>query len=158
MPAQHPYAASCVRGEAPSQAIPASVEITSFGLGEDLDRVQRLAEMGVARVAPMFPPAKAGYGPTYPRPVDENHAADQGLDLTEVDLRRRVIVPRPRPGTTARGRPGAPKRTPLPDLHCAATHEVRRPAAGRALADLSRPEASFPKCLTEKELSDSSMM
>jgi hypothetical protein len=38
---------------------PHSIEITSFGLGEDLDRVKRLAEMGVARVVPMFPPEKA---------------------------------------------------------------------------------------------------
>ena len=38
---------------------PASIEITSFGLGEDLDRVKRLAEAGVARVVPMFPPEKA---------------------------------------------------------------------------------------------------
>src|SRR5205085_97814 len=38
---------------------PAGIEITSFGLGEDLDRVKRLAEMGVARVVPMFPPEKA---------------------------------------------------------------------------------------------------
>jgi probable F420-dependent oxidoreductase len=38
---------------------PASIEITSFGLGEDLDRLKRLAEMGVARVVPMFPPEKA---------------------------------------------------------------------------------------------------
>ena len=38
---------------------PASIEITSFGLGDDLDRVKRLAEMGVARVVPMFPPDKA---------------------------------------------------------------------------------------------------
>ena len=38
---------------------PASIEITSFGLGEDLDRVKRLAEMGVARVVPMFPPENA---------------------------------------------------------------------------------------------------
>src|SRR6266699_2282475 len=38
---------------------PDSIEITSFGLGEDLDRVKRLAEMGVARVVPMFPPEKA---------------------------------------------------------------------------------------------------
>src|SRR5207237_10659277 len=37
----------------------ASIEITLFGLGEDLDRVKRLAEMGVARVVPMFPPEKA---------------------------------------------------------------------------------------------------
>jgi alkanesulfonate monooxygenase SsuD/methylene tetrahydromethanopterin reductase-like flavin-dependent oxidoreductase (luciferase family) len=37
---------------------PASIEITMFGLGEDLDRVKRLAEMGVARVVPMFPPEK----------------------------------------------------------------------------------------------------
>jgi hypothetical protein len=29
---------------------PASIEITLFGLGEDLDRVKRLAEMGVTRV------------------------------------------------------------------------------------------------------------
>ena len=38
---------------------PDSIEITSFGLGEDLDRVKRLNEMGVTRVAPMFPPEKA---------------------------------------------------------------------------------------------------
>ena len=38
---------------------PASIEITSFALGEDPDRVKRLAEMGVARVVPMFPPDKA---------------------------------------------------------------------------------------------------
>jgi alkanesulfonate monooxygenase SsuD/methylene tetrahydromethanopterin reductase-like flavin-dependent oxidoreductase (luciferase family) len=38
---------------------PASIEITSFALGEDPDRVKRLAEMGVARVVPMFPPEKA---------------------------------------------------------------------------------------------------
>src|SRR5215813_10841956 len=38
---------------------PASIEITSFALGEDPDRVKRLAEMGVSRVVPMFPPAKA---------------------------------------------------------------------------------------------------
>src|ERR1700758_891175 len=38
---------------------PASIEITSFAVGEDPDRVKRLAEMGVARVVPMFPPDKA---------------------------------------------------------------------------------------------------
>jgi len=38
---------------------PAGLEITSFALGEDLDRVERLNEMGVARVVPMFPPEKA---------------------------------------------------------------------------------------------------
>ena len=38
---------------------PASIEITSFALGEDLDRVKRLADIGVARVVPMFPPDKA---------------------------------------------------------------------------------------------------
>ena len=38
---------------------PASIEITSFGLGEDLERVLRLAEMGVARVVPFFPSEKA---------------------------------------------------------------------------------------------------
>jgi hypothetical protein len=38
---------------------PASIEITLFGLGEDPDRVKRLAEMGVTRVVPMFPPEKA---------------------------------------------------------------------------------------------------
>jgi probable F420-dependent oxidoreductase len=38
---------------------PASIEITSFAFGEDLDRVMRLKEMGVARVVPMFPPEKA---------------------------------------------------------------------------------------------------
>jgi alkanesulfonate monooxygenase SsuD/methylene tetrahydromethanopterin reductase-like flavin-dependent oxidoreductase (luciferase family) len=38
---------------------PDSIEITSFGLGEDLDRVKRLADLGVARIVPMFPPEKA---------------------------------------------------------------------------------------------------
>jgi hypothetical protein len=37
----------------------AAIEITSFALGEDPDRVKRLNEMGVTRVAPMFPPEKA---------------------------------------------------------------------------------------------------
>jgi len=35
------------------------IEITSFAIGEDLDRVKRLNEMGVARAVPMFPPEKA---------------------------------------------------------------------------------------------------
>src|SRR5438067_1905971 len=38
---------------------PAGIEITSFALGEDPDRVKRLNEMGVARVVPMFPTEKA---------------------------------------------------------------------------------------------------
>ena len=38
---------------------PASIEITSFGLGEDLDRLKRLKDLGVARVVPMFPPEKS---------------------------------------------------------------------------------------------------
>ena len=38
---------------------PKSMEITLFGLAEDADRLKRLAEMGVARVVPMFPPQKA---------------------------------------------------------------------------------------------------
>src|SRR5271169_2493651 len=38
---------------------PAAIEITSFALGEDIDRVKRLNEMGVTRVVPMFPPEKA---------------------------------------------------------------------------------------------------
>ena len=38
---------------------PASLEISLFGIGENLDRVKRFAEMGVARVVPMFPPEKA---------------------------------------------------------------------------------------------------
>jgi probable F420-dependent oxidoreductase len=37
----------------------ASIEISLFGLGDDLDRVKRLAELGVTRVVPMFPPEKA---------------------------------------------------------------------------------------------------
>jgi probable F420-dependent oxidoreductase len=35
------------------------IEITSFAIGEDLDRVKRLNEMGVTRVVPMFPPERA---------------------------------------------------------------------------------------------------
>ena len=38
---------------------PASLEITSFGLSEDLDRLKRLKDLGVARVVPMFPPEKS---------------------------------------------------------------------------------------------------
>jgi probable F420-dependent oxidoreductase len=38
---------------------PASIEITSFGLGEDLDRVNHLADLGVARVVASFSPQKA---------------------------------------------------------------------------------------------------
>jgi probable F420-dependent oxidoreductase len=38
---------------------PASIEITSFGLGEDLDRLKRLRDLGVARVVPMLPPEKS---------------------------------------------------------------------------------------------------
>jgi probable F420-dependent oxidoreductase len=38
---------------------PASIEITSFGVGEDLDRVKRLADRGVARVVASFPAEKA---------------------------------------------------------------------------------------------------
>jgi probable F420-dependent oxidoreductase len=33
---------------------PASIEVSLFGLGDDLDRLKRLAELGVARVVPMF--------------------------------------------------------------------------------------------------------
>jgi hypothetical protein len=40
-------------------ANPASIEITSFGLAEDLDRLKRLKELGVARVVPMFPSEKS---------------------------------------------------------------------------------------------------
>jgi len=39
---------------------PASIEVSLFGLAEDLDRVKRLADLGVTRVVPMFPPEKAG--------------------------------------------------------------------------------------------------
>src|SRR5229473_2024223 len=45
--------------KAEAERDPASIEISLFGLGEDLDRVKRFAEMGVARVVPMFPPEKA---------------------------------------------------------------------------------------------------
>jgi len=33
---------------------PASIEVSLFGLGDDLDKLKRLAELGVARVVPMF--------------------------------------------------------------------------------------------------------
>ena len=39
---------------------PASIEVSLFGLPADLDRVRRLADLGVARVVPMFPAEKAG--------------------------------------------------------------------------------------------------
>ena len=38
---------------------PKSIEITLFGLAEDADRLKRFADIGVARVVPMFPPQKA---------------------------------------------------------------------------------------------------
>jgi probable F420-dependent oxidoreductase len=38
---------------------PNSIEVSLFGLGEDLDRLKRFADMGVTRVVPMFPPEKA---------------------------------------------------------------------------------------------------
>src|SRR6202007_1358728 len=38
---------------------PASIEITSFGLGDDLDRVKRLADAGVARIVASLPAEKA---------------------------------------------------------------------------------------------------
>jgi hypothetical protein len=49
---------------------PASIEITLFGLGEDLDRVKRLAEMGVTRVVPMCPPEKAEHGLAFPATIE----------------------------------------------------------------------------------------
>ena len=38
---------------------PGSVEVSMFGLAEDVDKLKRFAELGVTRVVPMFPPAKA---------------------------------------------------------------------------------------------------
>jgi hypothetical protein len=38
---------------------PASIEITLFGLGEDVESLKRFADMGVARVVPMFAPEQA---------------------------------------------------------------------------------------------------
>ncbi len=38
---------------------PASIEISLFGLGEDLDKLKRFAEIGVARVVASFPSDKA---------------------------------------------------------------------------------------------------
>ena len=38
---------------------PESIEITLFGLGEDIDKLKRFGDMGVARVVPMFAPEKA---------------------------------------------------------------------------------------------------
>ena len=38
---------------------PATIEISSFGHGADLDKVKRLADMGVTRIVPVFPADKA---------------------------------------------------------------------------------------------------
>jgi probable F420-dependent oxidoreductase len=38
---------------------PKSIEITLFGLAANVDQLKRFAEIGVARVVPMFPPQKA---------------------------------------------------------------------------------------------------
>jgi len=38
---------------------PNAIEVSLFGLGEDVDKLKRFAEMGVTRVVPMFPPDKA---------------------------------------------------------------------------------------------------
>jgi probable F420-dependent oxidoreductase len=37
---------------------PSSIEITLFGLSEDVDRLKRFADMGVTRAVPMFAPEK----------------------------------------------------------------------------------------------------
>jgi hypothetical protein len=58
---------------------PNSLEVTSFGLGEDLDRVKRLAEMGVVRVVPIFSAGEGGYGDAHRRPVGQNHAAGERI-------------------------------------------------------------------------------
>jgi probable F420-dependent oxidoreductase len=39
---------------------PKSIEITLFGLAANADQLKRLAEIGISRVVPMFPPQKAG--------------------------------------------------------------------------------------------------
>ena len=46
---------------------PTSIEITSFGLAEDLERVKRLADLGVARIVASFAPAKAAVLPVVDR-------------------------------------------------------------------------------------------
>ena len=66
---------------------PAGIEITSFALGEDLDRVKGLNEMGVARVVPMFPPETADKVAADRRPVDKNHAAGQRVKPGRIDPR-----------------------------------------------------------------------
>ena len=38
---------------------PASIEVSLFGLGDNLDRIKRLKDMGVARVVPMVPAEKS---------------------------------------------------------------------------------------------------
>jgi len=38
---------------------PSSIEVSAFGLPEDVDMLKRLAEGGVTRVVPMLPPEKA---------------------------------------------------------------------------------------------------
>jgi hypothetical protein len=37
---------------------PDLIEVSSFGLADDVDRVKRLTEMGVVRVVPIFLPEK----------------------------------------------------------------------------------------------------
>ena len=56
---------------------PASIEITSFGLGEDLDRLKRLAGDGRRARRADVPAREGGQGAADHRPVDENHAAGE---------------------------------------------------------------------------------
>jgi alkanesulfonate monooxygenase SsuD/methylene tetrahydromethanopterin reductase-like flavin-dependent oxidoreductase (luciferase family) len=63
---------------------PASIEITSFALGENLDRVKRLNEMRDPRRADV--PAREDRQGTADRgPVDENHAAGQRVKSDRID-------------------------------------------------------------------------
>ena len=80
---------------------PAAIEITSFGLGEDLDRVKRLAEIGVARVVSMFPPAKAD---TVLPIVDRWTKIMQQANIV-IKIKRKIPVATPHPPSLAAGSP-----------------------------------------------------
>ncbi len=59
---------------------PNSIEITLFAPTEDVDRLKRYADIGVARVVPMFPPAEGRYGAADYRPVDNRHEGGERLE------------------------------------------------------------------------------
>ena len=83
---------------------PASIEITSFGLSEDLDRVKRLAETGSRPRCGVVSAREGGHGAADGRPLDEHHAAGQRVVLDRDRSADAVIVSQDMTRSLAEGR------------------------------------------------------